>query len=182
MTQKDADKLKALYELYEQPMYRIAFAVLHSSEAAEDAVSEAFVRLIGHLDKLDSAESEKTKKYIVKVIKSTAVSEYRRLKKRYEHETVCDSSVMLVPDKAEDVEASADKHCFAEGSELLADMSETDRIIVLLRCEQELSWREVGEKLSVSEEYARKRFERIKKKITSTKGEMLHEKYGFPQK
>ena len=40
MTIKDAEKLQYLYELYEQPMYRIAFAVLRSSSLAEDAVSE----------------------------------------------------------------------------------------------------------------------------------------------
>lgn len=46
MDRNDNQKLKRLYELYEQPMYRIAYAVLHNSYLAEDAVSEAFVRLI----------------------------------------------------------------------------------------------------------------------------------------
>ena len=48
MTYEDSQKLHSLYELYEQPMYRIAFAVLHSSSLAEDAVSDAFVTVIRH--------------------------------------------------------------------------------------------------------------------------------------
>ena len=51
MTYEDSQKLHSLYELYEQPMYRIAFAVLHSSSLAEDAVSDAFVTVIRHLHK-----------------------------------------------------------------------------------------------------------------------------------
>lgn len=46
MTNEESDKLKRLYEFYEQPMYRIAFSVLHNSELAEDAVSDAFERII----------------------------------------------------------------------------------------------------------------------------------------
>lgn len=40
---KDQEKLDQLYALYEQPMYRIAYAILHHTEQAEDAVSDAFL-------------------------------------------------------------------------------------------------------------------------------------------
>ena len=57
MDRKDSLKLQRLYELYEQPMYRIAFAVLRSSGLAEDAVSDAFVRIIKKLDRIGEADS-----------------------------------------------------------------------------------------------------------------------------
>ncbi|MDE6540225.1 MAG: sigma-70 family RNA polymerase sigma factor, partial [Ruminococcus sp.] len=69
MTPEASDKIKAIYELYEQPMYRIAFAVLKNPELAEDAVSDAFVRIIERLKKIKAPESDKTKAYIVKMIK-----------------------------------------------------------------------------------------------------------------
>ena len=78
MTQKDSEKLKILYELYEQPMYRIAFAVLHSSPLAEDAVSDAFVTVIRHLNKFKEPDSDKAKAYIIKIIKSSAINIYRK--------------------------------------------------------------------------------------------------------
>ncbi|HOH87028.1 sigma factor [Ruminococcus sp.] len=81
MTQENSEKLSALYEVYEQPMYRIAFAVLHDQGLAEDAVSEAFLRLIGKLQKLGDCNSDRTKNYIIKVIKSTSINIYRRNKK-----------------------------------------------------------------------------------------------------
>ena len=92
MTQENSEKLKALYEVYEQPMYRIAYAVLHDQGLAEDAVSEAFLRLIGKLHKLSDCNSDRTKNYIIKVIKSTSINIYRRNKKRFNsevHYTLC---------------------------------------------------------------------------------------------
>ena len=40
--QERQEKLQRLYQLYEQPMYRIAYAILHHVEQSEDAVSDAF--------------------------------------------------------------------------------------------------------------------------------------------
>lgn len=33
--EKEQEKLKLLYDIYEQPMYRIAYAILHHTEQAE---------------------------------------------------------------------------------------------------------------------------------------------------
>ena len=46
------EKLHQLYALYEQPLYRIAYAILHQTEQAEDAVSDAFLKIISHLDQI----------------------------------------------------------------------------------------------------------------------------------
>ena len=67
MEQSQSLKLQKLYELYEQPMYRIAYAVLHDTALAEDAVHDAFVRLVSRLEKIGEPDSPKTKGYIVKV-------------------------------------------------------------------------------------------------------------------
>mgnify|MGYP000590374628 CR=1 FL=1 len=40
------EKLHQLYALYDQPLYRIAYAILHQTEQAEDAVSDAFLKII----------------------------------------------------------------------------------------------------------------------------------------
>ena len=57
------EKLHQLYALYEQPLYRIAYAILHQTEQAEDAVSDAFLKIIPHLDQIESPDSPKTKAF-----------------------------------------------------------------------------------------------------------------------
>lgn len=45
------EKLDILYNLYEQPMYRVAYAILHKKCQAEDAVSESFIKIAENLGK-----------------------------------------------------------------------------------------------------------------------------------
>jgi RNA polymerase sigma-70 factor (ECF subfamily) len=177
MTQKDSENLKILYELYEQPMYRIAFAVLHSSSLAEDAVSDAFVTVIRHLNKFRIPDSDKAKAYIIRIIKSSAINIYRKNKRRAEREVSADDDILQFRDPQQDVEHYVcEKQNAAQLNEMLDELGETDRNIVLLRCRDELSWKEVSEKLSVTEGNARKRFQRIRKKLITVKGEISDEK------
>ena len=56
----DSEKLERLYELYEQKMYAVAFSILRNEWQAEDAVQDAFVRLLKNIRKLRDLEDEKT--------------------------------------------------------------------------------------------------------------------------
>lgn len=69
--QSAKEKLQTLYQIYEKPMYHIAYAILHHPQQAEDAVSEAFCRVIRHLDKIGEPEHPKTKQYMIKIIRSS---------------------------------------------------------------------------------------------------------------
>lgn len=168
MTIDNAEKLNTLYEIYEQPMYRIAYAVLHDQGLAEDAVSDAFIRIIGKLDIFEDCRSAKTKAYIVKVIKSTSINIYRKNKRRYTEEVPI-SEAMQIADASQTIK------CSDGVSGILNSLNEPDRSIVILRCIKEMSWKEVADRLSLTESNVRKRFERTKKRL-KMKGEMSDEK------
>ncbi len=70
--------IEQLYILYEQPMYRIAYAILHNVEQAEDAVHDAFVAVIKSEADFDRADSEETKHYMIRTIRNTAINRYRK--------------------------------------------------------------------------------------------------------
>ena len=168
MTIEETEKLNFLYYIYEQPMYRIAYAVLHDQGLAEDAVSDAFMKIIGKLDKFDDCRSPKTKAYIVKVIKSTSINIYRKNKRKFAEEVPISEAMQIA-----DTSQRADRYDNVSG--ILGSLNETDRNIVILRCMKELSWKEVAEKLSLTESNVRKRFERTKKRL-KMKGEISDEK------
>ncbi len=163
MERSDADKLRRLYELYEQPMYRIAFAVLRDSALAEDAVHDSFVKIIGKLGKLSEPESPRTRAYIIKAVKNASIAIYRRNKRRASFEQPIDEETFQLPDRS--------AAFFAEKMYVPEEISFTDRRIVALRCEYGLPWREVAEKVGLKEPAVRKRFERIRKKLMKTEGE-----------
>ena len=167
MTQENSDKLKLLYEIYEQPMYRIAYAVLHDEGLAEDAVSEAFIRLIPQLHKIGECQSNRTKNYIIKVIKSTSINTYRRNKKRFSSELPIDDAMHIT-----DYSQISDRKAYV--NEIMGNLSEPDRSIIVMRCIKQMPWREIAKNLSITESNARKRFERMKKRL-KMKGEISDE-------
>ena len=91
------EKLHQLYALYEQPLYRIAYAILHQTEQAEDAVSDAFLKIIPHLDQIESPDSPKTKAFLIQVIRNTAINQYRKNAKDAERLTSIDDSTLQGP-------------------------------------------------------------------------------------
>ena len=152
------EKLHQLYALYEQPLYRIAYAILHQTEQAEDAVSDAFLKIIPHLDQ--------TKAFLIQVIRNTAINQYRKNAKDAERLTNIDDSTLQVPSPHNEIEQFLQQTEQQEQlAQLLQGLSETDRTILFLRCEQEQSFREIAERLSMKEATVRKRFERARKAI-----------------
>lgn len=69
------DKIVALFRLYEKNMYHIAYAILHDSYQAEDAVMEAFVRLMERNYAIDDPSSDEAKRLVIQVIRSTAIDQ-----------------------------------------------------------------------------------------------------------
>lgn len=79
-TEDDAELVTKLFNKYRRLMFHIAFDILHNKQDAEDAVSDAFVRLIKNLDKVRDAESPETRGFITIVVKNTAIDIYNKNK------------------------------------------------------------------------------------------------------
>ncbi|MGN1303686.1 MAG: RNA polymerase sigma factor [Oscillospiraceae bacterium] len=154
-------KLEELYRLYEKPMYHIALAILKNHYQAEDAVSDAFGRLITKLDRIGVPDSIQTKTYIIKVIKSTAISIYRKNANRVDSLDECEE---FAADSGSDAPfAEFENKDLAD--KILSDMDEEDAKIVILRGREGLPYREIADIMSMNEATVRKHFERAKKSV-----------------
>ena len=94
-------------------------------------------------------------------------------KKHSENTQSIQEETYLIPDSSVDIEAKASDN---SDYELLDLLNDTDKNIVMLRCCDGLPWKEVAQKVSLTEANTRKRFERARKRIISTKGDMYYEK------
>ena len=81
------DAVISLFNLYEQKMYHIAFSILHDSYLAEDAVMNAFMRMLERQYAVDDPKSEEAKHLVIRVIRSAAIDLYR--KNKSEQERLC---------------------------------------------------------------------------------------------
>lgn len=67
-----------LYDTYRQFMYNICMSMLKKREDAEDAVHDAFVRIISNIDKIGNPYSRKTKSYITVITKNICIDHLRK--------------------------------------------------------------------------------------------------------
>lgn len=94
------EKLHTLYKIYEKPMYHIAYAILHHTQQTEDAVSEAFCRVIANLHKIGDPESPQTRQYMIQIIRSTAISQYRKNARESDRRSPWDDKFLQIPEDA----------------------------------------------------------------------------------
>ena len=157
-------KIEQLYTLYEQKMYVIAYSILNNSWQAEDAVSDAFVKIIKNLQKIKDVKSDKTKKFIIRIIQNTAIDLYRKNQRESTVFTiVSDEEQSNIADTDNSIEHMLPS---MEGREqinkMLSKIPEKYREVLLYRSVHEFSVRETAAVLEISENLGRKRYERAR--------------------
>ena len=180
ITDEMSRKVEELYEVYEQPMYRLAYGILHHVQQAEDAVHDAFVAIMKSKAEIGDARSPETKKFVVQTIKNTAINRDRKNARDSEYYAELDERAEHIPDSHNDVEQSIKQMEQSETvRDLLSGLSESDREILMLRCCDELSFTEIAERLSLKEPTVRKRYERARKAAGKQKGSCNYAKKLF---
>ncbi len=81
-TPEDKEKVERLYRTYRYVMKYIALELLHNETLAEDAVHDAFLRIIRHLGGIKEVESAKTRSFVCIVARSAAMDVLRAEKKQ----------------------------------------------------------------------------------------------------
>ena len=69
-------KMEQLYSLYESAVYAIAYSILNNVEQAEDVTQDTFLKIYSYLDDIEEVGSKRTKAFITKIVKNTAIDTY----------------------------------------------------------------------------------------------------------
>ena len=77
-TPEDRRQFEIHHEKYRYLMQRVAWDVLRDGFLAEDAVHNAFVNLAKHMDDIEDTDSLRTKRYLITIVKNSAVDLYRK--------------------------------------------------------------------------------------------------------
>lgn len=68
-TDVDRDKFMKLYESYEKKLFAVALRILENNEKAEDAVQQAWLRIIQHWERVSCLEWDLAGGYAVTTVK-----------------------------------------------------------------------------------------------------------------
>ncbi|EGW37199.1 sigma-70 family RNA polymerase sigma factor [Desulfosporosinus sp. OT] len=76
------NKLESLYNEYALYIYRVAYQILKDKYLAQDAVHEAFISILKNVDKIIEINCNKTKAFIIIIIRNISINLYNQRKKQ----------------------------------------------------------------------------------------------------
>lgn len=92
------DKFEEMYLKYRKQMKRIAFKILGDDGLAEDAVHNAFLKVISNFDKFNEIDCQETKNLIVIIIRSVSIDMYRKRNREFEKTDILDKEISTETD------------------------------------------------------------------------------------
>lgn len=79
---EDREKFRVLYTNYRGLMFHVARRILGNDQDAEDAVHNAFEKIIKQIEKISHPDSPKTKAFVVTIVENKAIDLYRQKARR----------------------------------------------------------------------------------------------------
>ena len=154
----DREKFEYLYNKYKRIMLAKAYDILKDSMLAEDAVSEAYIRIYKNLDKIDDPTTNRSLAFVVTIARNCALTLLEKRKNRDEGEL--DDNLA----DSDELETNALAGISAGHiMEVMEQLSEDLRSVFILKYSYELSHKEIGRTLGISENNVTVRLHRARK-------------------
>jgi RNA polymerase sigma-70 factor, ECF subfamily len=157
------DALAGLVDQYSGALYRVAFSVLRNPSDAEDAVQEAFLRVLRHRDSLGEVRDHRV--WLIRIVWNIVLDRKRRAKTRPETDDVADLARVLPSSglSAEEAAAAAQHH--ARVLACVEQLPTKERDVLMLSAFEELSSVEIATVLGITESSVRSRLFRARNLI-----------------
>ncbi|MEG1411309.1 MAG: sigma-70 family RNA polymerase sigma factor [Terrisporobacter sp.] len=165
-SQEDISKFESIYNTYKNRMHYIANDILKDNYLAEDAVHNAFLRVINNLEKIDDVNSHKTKGLIVIIVKNISIDIYRKNKKERENITFIDDLDQI--NGYDEIY----KNNLGNLEIAISKLPENYKQVFLLKFSHDLTDNEISEILDIKPDNVRKRISRGREKLRNILKEM----------
>jgi RNA polymerase sigma-70 factor (ECF subfamily) len=154
------EALAALVDQYAGALYRVAFSVLRNPTDAEDAVQEAFLRVLRHRDTLGEIRDHRV--WLIRIVWNIVLDRKRRAKTRPETDDVSELTRVLPATglSAEQRAAAAQHHSHV--LKCVDKLPAREREVMILSAFEELSSVEIASVLGVTESSVRSRLFRAR--------------------
>jgi RNA polymerase sigma-70 factor (ECF subfamily) len=156
--EQDKNKFEILYTTYRKLMFYVANRIIKDQYLAEDAVHQAFIKIIENLDKIEDVHCHKTKSYTVIIVRNNAINMYNRRKRN----TTIPLEQMEFCIFDETCSRSEDLDYLTKA---VMKLPVIYKEVLTLKYVQELSNEEIAQTLGISEATVRKRLERARHKL-----------------
>jgi len=151
---EDQSKFEKVYLAYKGLMYHVAYQILGNEQDAEDAVHNAFVKIVEYIEKIGDPVCSKTRSYVVTIAENKAIDLYRANQRRGKAAYL--DEVGGIPVNAP--EDPGLEYCILK-------LPPQYRQVIFLKYYHGFSCKEIAKQLGISEANAKKLDQRAKKKL-----------------
>jgi RNA polymerase sigma-70 factor (ECF subfamily) len=154
------EALAALVSQYAGTLYRVAYSVLRNPSDAEDAVQEAFLRVLRHRETLNEVRDQRV--WLIRIVWNIVLDRKRRAKTRPETDDVSELARVLPAAglSAEERAAAAQHH--ARVLACVERLPAKERQVLMLSAFEELTSVEIASVLGITESSVRSRLFRAR--------------------
>ena len=163
LSEVEKDLTNRIFSKMNAKMYHISYRILGSHFEAEEAVAQTFLKIMTNIDKISALPCPQIEPYCVIILKNETMNIIRQRKKN------------IYTDSIDYFEYNQENHILeeeyikkADKEELLScidKLSDEEKNLIYLRFIYEMSFKEISELLDINEETAKKRGQRILKKL-----------------
>jgi RNA polymerase sigma-70 factor (ECF subfamily) len=156
----EEEAVAGLVSQYAGTLYRVAYSVLRNAADAEDAVQEAFVRVLRHRDTLHEVRDQRV--WLIRIVWNVVLDRKRRMKTRPETDDVAElARVLPAAGLSADERVAAAQH-HAHVLACVEKLPAKERQVLMLSAFEELTSVEIAEVLGISESSVRSRLFRAR--------------------
>jgi RNA polymerase sigma-70 factor, ECF subfamily len=164
-TRAEEETLAALVSQYAGTLYRVAYSVVRNAADAEDAVQEAFLRVLRHRDSLGEVRDQRV--WLIRIVWNIVLDRKRRAKTRPETDDVAELARVLPCGglSAEEIASAAQHHAYVLSC--VNKLPSKEREVLHLSAFEELNSVEIAEVLGITESSVRSRLFRARNLMAS---------------
>jgi len=163
-TQSEADTFAYIYEKYKRVMLSRAMSILRDNGLAEDAVSEAFIRVYKNMGKIEDPDSGRCAAFLLTIVQNTALTMHqRRTRQPVLH--VQPEEEVQIPDSFDVEDFVLSRLSEVEILAVLDRISEDLRHVFVLKYAYGLSHRQIGKLLNLTENNVTVRLHRARNRL-----------------
>lgn len=154
-----------VYLSHVHTMIHVADQILHDRMLAEDAVHDAFLHILDHLDKIEEADCTRTRSFVVLITRNVAISRYRK-QKRHAESNLDEYADYLAADQPDPETALLEKDNYQEVLTRITSLNPALADVLALRIAFGYSDDEIAHLRGITPNNVRVRLHRARRSLT----------------
>lgn len=162
LTEEQKNLVEQIFQTHHVRFINISFKIVKAESLANDAVATAYLKIMDNIEKVSELPCPQMTAFCVTIVKNASIDILRQSKRNAYME-----SLDIFADESSDnfEDTYIKKQNIQKLSELVNMLDEKDRYLIHMRYVQNMGYAEIGAMLGISEESAKKRGQRVVKKL-----------------